>query len=999
MVGRRLSHYEIVDEISRGGMGIVYRAVDVNLGREVAIKVLPDDLLGDPDRRARLLHEARSASSLEHPHIAVIHEVGDAGDVTFVAMELIRGEKLSDLIAGGPIAHPRALTLAAEIAEGLARAHEKGIVHRDLKPANVMVTHDGHAKIIDFGLAKVLEPVGDGSTMTLNVPRTREGTVVGTAAYMSPEQARGGRVDHRTDIFALGVTLYEMVTGRPAFSGRSTLDTLQAVLTQQVPPLAALAGGAPDALAELQRIIAKCTAKEPDDRYQGMKDLVVDLRAARRRFESSEDLSASHAPVVRQRPPLTARLAIPFALVFVVAGVALFLWSRREPELASPPSDRPAVAVMYFENNTGDSSLDWMRTGLTDMLVTNLSQSTDFEVLGTDRLVQILQDLRRLDDRVLAADVVEEIADRARVENVLVGSYVRAGGTIRISARIQDARSGRIVTAENVEGEGESALFRLVDELTRRFAASMRTLRTGPSSLLPKPGEGESGLDRGLSQITTSSIEAYRYYAEGLAFHERNLSAQAVPLLQKATEIDSDFAMAYAKLAVVNNNLGRMIERDQYARQALARVDRLTTRERYYIEGFYYSLRSETTARGIESYKRGLQLHPEHQASRHNLALIYQLLERYEEGIVESEELLRRGTSNATTYENLVDMLMNVNNAERARRVAEQLVQQRPDNVVAHRTVGTVAMLEGRLDDARHAFDKSSQLDPFSFASRLGSFMVALLQQRWEDARSLRDEMVQSRNPFVRFLAMVTGAQLEVARGRERAAREMWTRALQTEGLAPLPRAFGRNRFAEWLLQAGHAPEALAQAELSLKDAEGLDAEFETLELLAAAQAAAGRVGDADQTIARLGTRATIVPSNRESRRIHRARAAAARRRGDVKTALTELNAAVALLPPVGPPLGPPPEHMSYWLAAAQANAQAGDHDEAIRLLERMQTRHYRAHDMDAWVRSLYLLGQLYEQRGDQDRARQHYARFVTLWGDGEMERAWVADARRKLGR
>src|SRR5687767_806731 len=270
LTGRRLSHYDIVEEISRGGMGVVYRAVDVNLARDVALKVLPEDLLHDPGRRERLLQEARAASALEHPHIAVIHDVGEADGITFIAMELIRGEKLSDTLARGPLPPLRALTLATEVAEGLARAHEKGIVHRDLKPANVMVTDDGHAKVIDFGLAKLVEPViPEAATASVHGPGTDAGIVLGTAAYMAPEQARGDRVDHRTDVFALGVTLYEMVTGRPAFQGRSALDTMQAVLTQPVPPLPALAGASAEATAELQRIIGKCTAKEPDERYQG----------------------------------------------------------------------------------------------------------------------------------------------------------------------------------------------------------------------------------------------------------------------------------------------------------------------------------------------------------------------------------------------------------------------------------------------------------------------------------------------------------------------------------------------------------------------------------------------------------------------------------------------------------------------------------------------------------------------------------------------------------
>jgi TolB-like protein/predicted Ser/Thr protein kinase len=748
MTGKRLSHYEIVEEISRGGMGVVYRAVDVNLGREVAIKVLPDELVQDAGRRERLLLEARAASALEHPHIAVIHEVGDADGVTFLAMELIRGEKLSAVLSRGPLPQTRALSLAIEVAEGLARAHEKGIVHRDLKPANVMITDDGHAKVIDFGLVKLLEPVGDdAATASVGAPRTEAGLVLGTAAYMSPEQARGARVDHRSDVFALGVMLYEMLTGRPAFHGQSSLDTMQAILTQPVPPLPAAADSSAEVTTELQRIIGKATAKDPDDRFQGMKDLVVDLRAARRRLESAPAPAVATPGSGAYPPPPAGRgdhsrivLAVAAALAMVVAVGALLWWQTRRPEpRAASASGKPAVAVLYFENNTGDESLDWMRTGLTDMLVTDLSQSPEFEVVGTDRLVQILQDLGRIDDRVLSAEVVQEIAHRAAVDNVLVGSYVKAGGAIRISARLQDAQTGRIVSAEKVEGTGEASLFGLVDELTRRFR---ERIAAASAPLVQRPGAAplQAGLDREVTEVTTSSIEAWRYYAEGINFHERGLAAQAAPLLEKAIEIDPNFAMAYAKLAVVRHNLGAFDKRDEYAERALDLVGRLTTRERYYIEGFYFSHRPATLERAIDAYTQGLRLHPEHYAMRHNLAS-----------------------------------------------------------------------------------------------------------------------------------------------------------------------------------------------------------------------------------------------------------------RGDSGTAATELSKASAMLPVHGSLWGWPPPHGDLWYAAAVANIGAGRDAEAARLLERLQSSHERWAAMEAWARSFYLLGGIYERRGESDRAREQYRQFVDLWRDGDLERAWLGAAERKL--
>ncbi len=1001
MIGRRLSHYEIVSEISRGGMGVVYRAVDVTLGREVALKVLPEDLVHDAGRRERLLQEARAASALEHPHIAVIHEVGEADGMTFIAMELIRGAKLSDVLSRGPLLPARALELSVEIAEGLARAHDKGIVHRDLKPANVMVTDDGHAKIIDFGLAKLFEPVSDdAATASVHGPRTGAGVVLGTAAYMSPEQARGARIDHRTDVFSLGVTLYEMLAGRPAYQGQSQLDTMQAILTQPVPPLPAAAGTPAETSAELQRIIGKCTAKDPDDRFQGMRDLVVDLRAARRRLESTQTLTVAREPgSLRARPSVRVRRLAVVGLPALLIVVAVLVWwpGRRGPVSVSP-SGRPAVAVMYFENNTGDPSLDWMRTGLTDMMVNDLSQSTDIEVLGTDRLVQILQELRRADDRVISADLVQEIADRAGVDTVLLGSYVKSAGEIRINARLQDARSGRIVTSERVEGPGEAGVFDLVDELTRRLKRTIGREGSARAPILARPGgePAEAGLDRGVTDITTSSIEAYRYYAEGINFHERGLAAQAAPLLERAVAIDPSFAMAVAKLAVVYNNLGLFPKRDEYAKRAFDLSSRLTSRERYYIEGSYYSLRSETRQQSIAAYQKGLALHPEHQASRHNLGLQLMQLEKFAESIEQYEELRRRHVSNPTSYENLATSYVCAGDVQRAREVAEEYVRRFPESAVGLRILGSALIATGRLDEAGAAYVKARALAPLDRTSRFGVVAVAALQNRWADAEVANEELIRSTNPFDQFVGRTGAAHLALVRGRGQAARDFLDRAVRTAGLGAAQRAGTRNLQARLFLREGKPALALEQAQLALADARNQDQEFETLQLLAVAQAALGRRTESEQTLASLEARARILPSDREARRLPWARGLIALHAGDGKRAAAEMAKVVAALPPHGPPLGPPSSHPNVWLDAALAYLAAGQDAQAAELLERLQESHERLWAADAWARSSYLLGQIYERRGEAARARDQYARFLDLWREGDLERGWVADALKK---
>jgi dienelactone hydrolase/predicted Ser/Thr protein kinase len=320
MLGRRLGPYEIVETIGAGGMGEVYRARDTRLDRDVAIKVLPAALVADPVRRARFVQEARAASALEHPHIAVIHDIADADGLTFIVMELVRGEPLSALLQRGPISALRSIELAVEVAEALSHAHDTGIVHRDLKPANIMVTGDGHAKIIDFGLAKLSDAPDDAPWRATTVADglTASGMVVGTAAYMSPEQAQGAAVDQRSDIFTFGIVLQEMVTSTPPFRRRSGIDTMHAILHDAPPRLPASIGEATD---DLQKIVDRCLAKQRDDRHQSMRDIAADLRTARRRLESAE-LRAVEGPSAFDRWFRIWAVAV----VAVALAVVLAIW-------------------------------------------------------------------------------------------------------------------------------------------------------------------------------------------------------------------------------------------------------------------------------------------------------------------------------------------------------------------------------------------------------------------------------------------------------------------------------------------------------------------------------------------------------------------------------------------------------------------------------------------------------------------------------------------------
>lgn len=336
MLGKTLSRYKILEEIGRGGMGVVYRARDVKLNRDVALKVLRPELVADEARKRRFVQEAQAAAALKHANIAVVYEIDDVDDVTFIGMELIEGEKLSDVLARKPLPLSRALEIAIEVTDGLSTAHEKGIVHRDLKPANIMMTEDGHPKIIDFGLAKLVEPVGEGRSEldTAVKGETRDGQVLGTLAYMSPEQAKGQTVDHRTDIFSFGIVLYEMLTGELPFKAESAAEMPHAIIHQPPGPLGDRVSGA--TAPELQRIVNKCLAKDREERYQTAKDLVIDLRGVKRDSESQPSgvAAATELPIgARARRRWLLPAGVAFLLLVAVAGIMLLRGSSE----SNPP--------------------------------------------------------------------------------------------------------------------------------------------------------------------------------------------------------------------------------------------------------------------------------------------------------------------------------------------------------------------------------------------------------------------------------------------------------------------------------------------------------------------------------------------------------------------------------------------------------------------------------------------------------------------------------------
>jgi serine/threonine-protein kinase len=864
-----------------------------------------------------------------------------------------------------------------------------------------MVTDEGHAKIIDFGIAKLIEVSATAGAHTQTSHDTGVGVVLGTMTYMSPEQARGETVDHRSDIFSFGILLHEMLAGQPPFRGKTGIETASAILHEPAPRLPSLGPVViAEAGADIQRIVDKCLAKDPADRYQGMKDAVVDIRAARRRLDTGPQSAAVPAASPRRQLPTWGWLAAGIGVV-AAAGLVLFIGSREAPSnsAAAGASGKPSVAVLYFDNTTGDKELEWMRTGITEMVVTDLSQSQGIEVVGTDRLYGILSELKREDDRVMSPEVISQVAARTGVTNVIVGSYARSGDAIRINVRLQEAGTGRIISSERVDGNSKSALFSMIDDLSRRIRMKFEGLQAD-AALLARPGSAPQNLgDRGVQEVSTSSIEAYRLYAEGNELHRRNREAAALALFERAAALDPSFAMAHIKKAVTEHNLGNFARRDESTAQALKFADRLTPVDRAYVEGFHQVNRPGGQTKAIEAYQRCLAADPGHEACRNNLATAYSILEQLPEAVAQYEALVKSGTTISVAYTNLPGMYRALGQPEKAVAFIEDYAKRNPENPSAYGVLGASLVGVGRFDDAARALDRARLLEPSNPAYDDTAAVASLLRGDWSEAARIADGLANSKTETGRWLGALDHAALNGFLGRSADALAWADRAAAAYKVRGQRTGQAHLVAGGFLVARGQNVLAVAAMSTALEETKGTNAERAALQNQAWALAAAGRRREADAAVSVLLSKSDPAAVVRDGRAVNIARGLVALASGDAAGALKPLQDAAAALSPRSAGVGTPTAHIQVWSAIGQSLLETGRTAEALPWFEKVATSGYeRVRQPIVFVRSFYFLGRIYEQQGDKVKSQEAYRRFVGYWKDGDIDRDRIAEAQRKIG-
>ncbi len=973
--------YQIIEELGKGGMGRVYKALDREINEKVALKLLNPDIATDEKTIERFRNELKLARKISHRNVCRMYDLSTEEGVHYISMEYVPGDDLKSSIRRmGPLSSGKAISVAKQVCEGLAEAHRLGVVHRDLKPQNIMIDQDGNARIMDFGIARSVKTKGI----------TETGVIIGTPEYMSVEQVEAKEVDHRSDIYSLGVILYEMVTGKVPFEGDTPLSVAVKHTTEPPADPRELNAQIPE---DLSRVILRCMEKNKENRYQSVEQVRGELNNIEKGLPTAERECPWRKATTTKQITVSftfRRSFVPVAAlvsIIIVGAVAWHLFSRTTA--MTLPMEKASLAVLPFENNSGDTSLDLWRIGLAELLTADLRQSKFLRVLPGEKVFGILRKLDLLRAGEYSPGDLKRVATRGRINYILMGRFLTKGENLVITATVQNPITGLVAGSRRIECQGAKEIPLKMDELSKRIKSDLNL-----------SGEQISGdIDKELAEITSSSPEALRYFIEGWRNHvETGHPRRTIELMKRATAIDREFAAAYRIMGQVYYELGLVSESWNCLKKALELKNRLSTRQFYLIQGELYSMSEETYPKAIKAYNRLLEIYPDDGEGNSNLGrLLCYDLELWDKAIERFEVLIRSNEGNSEPYLGQAEAYMARGMYDKARQTLETYLASFPTQAWIHERVVNVYLCQRKLDLAQREVEKALSVDPTSiypsFAGDICHYKGDLVGAEEEYRKILKAE-----EPASQCYGLSRLAALYLSQGRfDESKRQLQQARALAEKVGDIEwKIWSQVYLAQLHLACGKPQQALREWEMARNMAARDNLDWEPdLHLKGLIHLQMKSIDLAQKTADELKKILRTKMNKKLIRYHHHLEGMIELERGNFSKATAFFKRALSLVPFQH---SESDDQALFIYPLALAFYRSGDLEKAQEQFTRIITLTTgRLFFGDILAKSLYMLGRIHQEKGCREEAMKYYARFTDLWKHADPGTPELQDAKKRL--